>query len=62
MATTAHIERGMIWTTTAPHSSALGKQGYAVFDYARLVKEYIEPIQEIGLQRETLDSAAAPLR
>ncbi|MFN8463986.1 MAG: UvrD-helicase domain-containing protein [Caldilineaceae bacterium] len=60
-AKSARVERGMIWTTTAPNSSALAKLGYAVYDYGRLVKEYIEPIQALGIQRQTLESAAAPL-
>jgi len=61
VAKTARIEQGMTWVTSAPSASDLAKTGYAVFDFARLVKDYIGPVERIGLQRKTLETAAAAL-
>lgn len=51
---TARVERGMVWTTAEPVSSELVKAGYTVFDFARLVRDYIEPVEMMGLQHKTL--------
>ena len=51
----------MTWTTSASAPRALEKSGYKVFDYARLVNEYIEPVEQLGLHRTSLATAAAPL-
>jgi superfamily I DNA/RNA helicase/very-short-patch-repair endonuclease len=56
----ARVERGMVWTTSAPEPGELKKAGYTVYNFIRFRQQYIEPADSIGTDRKTLDNAAGP--
>ena len=53
------LERGPVWTTSAPDRQALKRAGYVVWDFARFRRSYIEPVEAVAQQRTSLDNAAA---